>query len=67
MAHARRWPKLAAANFAGCLSLVTENDPLVDALPNATFLGLRKADHFGTVKDFRFIDAALKFIDAVPA
>lgn len=42
-------------------------DPLVDALPNATFLGLRKADHFGTVKDFRFIDAALKFIDAVPA
>lgn len=41
-------------------------DPLVDALPNATFLGLRKADHFGTVKDFRFIDAALKFIDAVP-
>ncbi len=40
-------------------------DPLVDALPNATFLGLRKADHFGVVKDFRFIDAALKFIDAV--
>ena len=27
-------------------------DPLVDALPNATFLGLRKADHFGVVKDF---------------
>ncbi len=41
-------------------------DPLVDALPNATFLNLRKADHFGTVKDFRFIDAALQFIDAVP-
>ncbi len=41
-------------------------DPLVDALPNATFLNLRKADHFGTVKDFRFIDAALRFIDAVP-
>ena len=42
-------------------------DPLVDALPNATFLGLKRADHFGTVKDFRFIDAALQFLDAVPA
>jgi pimeloyl-ACP methyl ester carboxylesterase len=41
-------------------------DPLVEALPNATFLGLRKADHFSVVKDFRFIDAALQFIDAVP-
>jgi len=42
-------------------------DPLVEALPNATFLNLRKADHFGTPKDFRFIDAALNFIDAVPS
>ena len=42
-------------------------DPLVEALPNATFLGLKRADHFGTVKDFRFIDAALQFLDAVPA
>jgi pimeloyl-ACP methyl ester carboxylesterase len=42
-------------------------DPLVDALPNATFLPLKKADHFGTVKDFRFIDAALQFLDAVPS
>ncbi len=42
-------------------------DPLVEALPNATFLGLRKADHFSVVKDFRFIDAALQFIDAVPS
>jgi hypothetical protein len=42
-------------------------DPLVDALPNSTFLGLKRADHFGTVKDFRFIDAALQFLDAVPA
>lgn len=41
-------------------------DALVDALPNATFLGVRKADHFSIVKDFRFIDAALQFIDAVP-
>lgn len=42
-------------------------DPLVEALPNATFLPLKRADHFGTVKDFRFIDAALQFLDAVPA
>lgn len=41
-------------------------DPLVDALPNATFLSLRRADHFSTVKDFAFIDAALQFIEAVP-
>lgn len=41
-------------------------DPLVEALPNATFLPLKRADHFGTVKDFRFIDAALQFLDAVP-
>ncbi len=41
-------------------------DPLVEALPNATFLPLKRADHFGVVKDFRFIDAALQFIDAVP-
>ena len=39
-------------------------DPLVEALPNATFLRLRKADHFSTVKDFNFMDGALRFIDA---
>jgi len=42
-------------------------DPLVEALPNATFLGVKRADHFSIVKDFRFIDAALQFIDAAPA
>jgi pimeloyl-ACP methyl ester carboxylesterase len=41
-------------------------DPLVDALTDATLLTLRGADHFGTPRDFRFIDAALAFIDAVP-
>lgn len=41
-------------------------DPLVEALPNATFLPLRRADHFSTVKDFAFIDGALQFLDAVP-
>ena len=42
-------------------------DPLVEALPNATLLTLRGADHFGTPRDFRFLDAALAFVDAVPA
>ena len=42
-------------------------DPLVEALPNARLKVLRRADHFSTPKDFNFIDAALKFIDAFPA
>ena len=42
-------------------------DPLVDALPNAKLVTLRGADHFGTPKDFRFLDAALEFLEAVPA
>jgi pimeloyl-ACP methyl ester carboxylesterase len=41
-------------------------DPLLEALPDATFLRLRRADHFSTPKDFGFIDGALQFIDAVP-
>ena len=41
-------------------------DPLVDALPNATFQPLRGVDHFATPKDFGFIDAALAFLDAQP-
>ena len=41
-------------------------DPLVDALPDARLVTLHGADHFGTPKDFRFIDAALEFLDAVP-
>jgi pimeloyl-ACP methyl ester carboxylesterase len=41
-------------------------DPLVDALPDAKLVTLRGADHFGTPKDFRFLDAALEFLEAVP-
>lgn len=41
-------------------------DPLVEALPQAKLVTLNGADHFGTPKDFRFIDAALEFLDAVP-
>jgi pimeloyl-ACP methyl ester carboxylesterase len=39
-------------------------EPLVEALPNASLKVLRGVDHFATPKDFGFIDAALRFIDA---
>ncbi len=42
-------------------------DPLVDALPDASLKVLRNVDHFATPESFGFIDAALEFIDAVPA
>jgi pimeloyl-ACP methyl ester carboxylesterase len=41
-------------------------DPLVEALPDARLVTLRGADHFGTPKDFRFVEAALDFLDADP-
>jgi pimeloyl-ACP methyl ester carboxylesterase len=40
--------------------------PLLDALPDGTLVTLRGADHFGTPKDFRFLDSALEFLEAVP-
>jgi len=74
MARAR--PELTAERLAGisCPVLVvlgTDDfagpaDPLVDALPNATFVALRGVDHFATPKDFGFLDAGLEFLDAVP-
>lgn len=42
-------------------------EPLADALPNASLVVLRRVDHFATPEAFAFIDAALEFIDAVPA
>ncbi len=39
-------------------------DPLLEALPNATFVPLRRVDHFATPKDFTFLDKALEFIGA---
>lgn len=42
-------------------------DPLVAALPNAALTTLRNVDHFATPEAFGFIDAALEFLDAVPA
>jgi pimeloyl-ACP methyl ester carboxylesterase len=40
-------------------------DRLVAALPNAKAKVLRNVDHFGTPKDFGFLDAALQFVGAV--
>jgi pimeloyl-ACP methyl ester carboxylesterase len=37
-------------------------DPLLAALPDARLVSLHGADHFGTPKDFRFIDAAVTFL-----
>ena len=37
-------------------------DPLVDALPDATFVELARTDHAKTPKSFAFIDAALDFL-----
>ena len=41
-------------------------NPLLDALPDGRLVTLRGADHFGTPKDFRFLDAALEFLEASP-
>lgn len=46
---------------------VLPTDRLVEALPDATFASLRRTDHFATPEAFEFIDAALEFLDAVPA
>jgi pimeloyl-ACP methyl ester carboxylesterase len=37
--------------------------PLLDALPDASYVEIRGLDHFGTPKDYRFIDAAVKFLE----
>ena len=39
--------------------------PLVDALPNASYVELKGVDHFATPKDFKFLDAALEFLGAL--
>jgi pimeloyl-ACP methyl ester carboxylesterase len=42
-------------------------DPLIDALPDAKLVTLKGVDHFATPESFAFIDAALEFVDALPA
>ncbi|HUE60588.1 MAG TPA: alpha/beta hydrolase [Acidimicrobiales bacterium] len=39
-------------------------DRLMSALPDATLVSLAGADHFGTPKDFRFIEAVVDFLRA---
>lgn len=51
---------LGDADFAG------PADPLVGALPDARLVTLRNVDHFATPKSFEFLDAGLRFLDAVP-
>lgn len=50
----------------GDQDFVGSGDRLVAALPDARLLTLRNVDHFGTPKDFTFIDEALGFLDARP-
>ena len=40
-------------------------DPLVEALPDATYVELARTDHAKTPKSFAFIDAALEFLREV--
>lgn len=47
---------LGSDDFAG------PADPLVEALPQATFVELPRTDHAKTPKSFAFIDAALDFL-----
>lgn len=42
-------------------------DALANALPNGSLTTLRNVDHFATPESFGFIDAALEFLDAIPA
>jgi pimeloyl-ACP methyl ester carboxylesterase len=69
-------PALSADQLRGvtCPVLVVLGDrdfagpagPLVDALPDGRMRILRGVDHFATPRDVGFIDAALRFLDAVP-
>lgn len=66
-------PALVAAATCETLVVIGDKDvagpgqPLADALPNARLVTLRNVDHFATPESFGFIDAALEFVDAVPA
>jgi len=69
-------PRIDASTLAAieCPTLVVVGDqdfagaaePLAAAIAGATWLTLPGVDHFGTPKQFSFIDAALEFIDARP-
>lgn len=50
----------------GDQDFVLPADRLVEALPDARLVTLRRTDHFATPESFDFIDATLGFLDAVP-
>ena len=60
-----RCPVLVVVGSADTLALPAE--PLVEALPEATMVVVKGADHLGTMKGFGFLDAALGFLGALPA
>ena len=51
----------------GDQDFVLPADELVEALPDARLVPLRRTDHFATPESFDFIDATLEFLDAVPS
>lgn len=53
--------------IVGDQDFVHPPDALVEALPDARSCVLPRVDHFATPESFGFIDAALEFLDAVPA
>ena len=55
------WMAAGDKDFAG------PGEPLAAAIPGGQLVTLRNVDHFATPESFGFIDAALEFIDAVPA
>jgi pimeloyl-ACP methyl ester carboxylesterase len=50
----------------GDQDFVLPADRLVDVLPDARLVTLRRTDHFATPESFDFIDATLEFLDATP-
>jgi pimeloyl-ACP methyl ester carboxylesterase len=54
--------KLPVMLVLGDRDFVGPADRLLAALPDAQLVRLAGADHFGTPKDFRFIEAAVRFL-----
>ncbi len=50
----------------GDQDFVLPADRLIEVLPDARLVTLRRTDHFATPESFDFIDATLEFLDAVP-
>ena len=70
---ARFTPEALVGVTCPTLVVIGDNDfagpgePLAAAIPGGQLVTLRNVDHFATPESFGFIDAALEFIDAIPA